>query len=182
MASEIPIQYCNLCGGVTKKEIPPGDNRLRDICNRCGEIQYQNPKIVTGCVPYWGDRVLLCRRAIEPRKGYWTLPAGFMENNETLEQGAARETMEEACAPVINMRLFGIYNLPRISQVYVMYQGELESEQGFSAGQESLEVGLYQYREIPWDHIAFRVMGRALRRFFESDQNAAALPDIHDLY
>ena len=181
MLTKSTIQFCNLCGAATDRVIPQGDNRLRDVCQQCGEIQYQNPKVVTGCIPYWQDRVLLCKRAIEPRLGFWTLPAGFMENNETLEQGAVRETMEEACAPLTDLRLFGIYNLPRISQIYVMYQGQLESETGFAAGDESLEVQLYRQEEIPWDDIAFRVVDRTLRRYFEGDEGSSKMIDLHNL-
>jgi len=175
------IKYCNHCGSKINIDVPEGDNRERHVCRSCGEIQYQNPKIVTGCVPYWRDRILLCKRAIEPRLGYWTVPAGFMENMETVQQGAARETLEEACAPVVNMRLFGIYNLPRISQVYIMFLAELEKEDGFAVGSESLEVELFKESEIPWDNMAFRVVEATLRRFLEQRKTQAFTVEMVDL-
>lgn len=160
------INYCNQCGAPVSERIPPGDNRPRHICDFCGHIQYRNPKVVCGCLPIWGERVLLCKRAIDPRKGLWTLPAGFMENGETLKRGAARETMEEACAAVTDMRLFGVYSIPAVHQVYVMFIAELIGEDRFAAGDESLEVRLFAEAEIPWDEIAFRVIDRTLKRYF----------------
>ncbi len=175
------IKFCNICGDRISIVVPEDDNRPRHICNGCGEIQYQNPKIVTGCIPVWQDQILLCRRAIEPRKGYWTLPAGFMENLETLEEGAARETLEEACAAVTNIQLFGVYNIPRISQVYVMFRAELARADGFGVGDESLEVALFREQEIPWDEIAFRVMETTLRRFLEQRKDRNYSIGVTDL-
>lgn len=161
------IKYCSLCGQPITRHIPVGDNRERHVCSKCGEIHYQNPKVITGCIPVCGKEILLCRRAIEPRKGFWTVPAGFMENGETVAEGAARETVEEACAPLVNMRLFGVYSLPRISQVYIMYIGDLADPEGFGVGEESIEVGLFSEADIPWDGLAFRIIDEALRRFFQ---------------
>jgi len=175
------IKYCNHCGHKIVITVPEGDNRERHVCRSCGEIQYQNPKVVTGCVPYWGDRILLCKRAIEPRLGYWTVPAGFMENMETVQQGAARETLEEACAPVVNLRLFGIYNIPRISQVYIMFLAELEKEDGFGVGSESLEVDLFKESEIPWQDMAFRVVETTLRRYLEQRNTGEFTMEVIDL-
>lgn len=175
------IKFCNLCGNPISILVPDGDTQLRHVCDSCGEIQYQNPKIVTGCIPTWCDRILLCKRAIEPRKGCWTAPAGFMENLETLQQGAMRETLEEACALVTNVHLYGIYNLPRISQVYVMFRAELESENGFDVGSESLQVALFDQAEIPWGNIAFRVVEHALRRFLEQRKDGNFSIEIADL-
>ncbi len=181
MAASAQIKFCNLCGrGVTQK-IPPGDNRQRYVCDHCGEIQYQNPKIVTGCIPVWQDRVLLCRRAIEPRYGYWTVPAGFMENGESVQQGAARETMEEACAPVTDVSLYGIYNLPHISQVYMLFRARLESEAGYGVGEESLETALFLEQDIPWDKMAFRVVSAALKRFFIERQTNQFTVEVTDI-
>lgn len=165
------VKFCNLCGNNVSILIPEGDNRERHVCNSCGAIQYQNPKIVCGCIPAWEDKILLCRRAIEPRRGYWTVPAGFMENLETVEEGAARETMEEACAPLRNMQLFGVFSLPKISQVYVMFTGDMVAEDGFGVGDESLEVRLFREQEIPWQDLAFRVVDESLHRYFARDRS-----------
>jgi len=167
MTSPDPINYCSRCGGSILLQIPVGDNRLRHVCESCGEIHYQNPKIVSGCIPVWQDRILLCKRAIEPRKGFWTLPAGFLENGETVEQGAIRETREEACADITDRHLYGIYNLPHINQVYMMFRGNLVSEDGFGVGEESLDVRLFDETEIPWQDIAFKVIHLTLRRYLE---------------
>ena len=163
---ETHLNYCSECGSATNLMIPAGDNRERQVCNHCQTIHYQNPKNVCGCILEWQDKVLLCKRAIEPRYGYWTLPAGFMENNETTMEGAARESFEEANATALNLKLFGLYNLPRISQVYIMFVGELKD--GYmKAGDESLEVGLFTQDEVPWDNLAFPVVVESLQRYFE---------------
>jgi ADP-ribose pyrophosphatase YjhB (NUDIX family) len=144
------------------KQIPLGDDKPRLVCGDCGFINYVNPKIVAGVVVSDGDgRILLCRRAIEPRHGFWTVPAGFMEERESTSQGAAREVFEEARAKVEINALLGIYEVPRISQVHFMYRGTLTSD--FSAGPESLEVKLFDYSDIPWDEIAFPTGVWALR-------------------
>src|SRR5690606_22141459 len=130
----------------------------------CQLIHYQNPKMVVGCIPEWEDRILLCRRAIEPHRGKWTLPAGFMENNETLPQGAARETLEEANARVEILDLYAAYSLPHISQVYLLFRAKL-LDLDFSPGIESLEVKLFEERDIPWNEIAFQVIRTSLERF-----------------
>ncbi len=175
------IRYCNVCGDDVAFTVPSGDNRERHVCQGCGEIQYQNPKIVAGCVPVWGDRILLCRRAIEPRFGLWTVPAGFMENHETVEEGAMRETREEACAGMQNVRLYGVYSLPRISQVYVMFLGDLLSEDGFGIGAESLEVRLFGAEEIPWEDLAFPVVEATLRRYLAEREHAGFSIVLDDL-
>ena len=160
------MNHCSECGSKTSQRIPEGDNRERFVCDQCDTIHYQNPKNVTGCILHWDNKVLLCKRAIEPRYGYWTLPAGFMENHETTMEGAAREAFEEANATAVNLRLFGLYNLPRISQVYIMFLGELKD--GYMAsGEESLEVALFEEKDIPWDELAFPVVTESLQRFFE---------------
>ncbi len=166
MRSRSPIKFCTHCGNKIVVAIPPGDNRERHLCRGCGEIQYQNPKIIAGCIPVWQDRLLICKRAIEPRLGWWTIPAGFMENDETIEQGAVRETWEEACAKVTNLELFQIYNLTTANQVYMLFRAEMVSQDGYDVGAESLEVKMVEESEIPWDEIAFPVIHHTLQRFF----------------
>lgn len=158
--------FCSHCGSAVKAQIPEGDNRLRKVCTSCDFIHYENPKNVVGCLLEWQGKVLLCKRAIEPRHGYWTLPAGFMENEESTLAGAAREAYEEATAECEELRLFAVYNLPRISQVYLMFFGQLKN--GFAkANEETLEVGLFDQSEIPWKELAFPVVTETLTRYFE---------------
>ncbi len=137
----------------------------RRVCATCGTIHYENPKIVAGCLPVWGERVLLCKRAIEPRHGLWTLPAGFLENGETLQSGALRETLEEADARVELGDLYTVISLPQIHQVYMMFRSRL-LDLDFGPGTESLEVRLFDESEIPWAELAFRTIARTLRNFF----------------
>jgi ADP-ribose pyrophosphatase YjhB (NUDIX family) len=160
------MNYCSHCGGSVQIRVPDGDNRKRVVCSACGRIHYQNPKIVVGCIPEWEDRVLLCRRAIEPRYGLWTLPAGFMENGETTQQGAARETLEEASARVEVEDLYTLFNLPHINQVYMLFRSRL-LDVDFGPGAESLEVALFGAAEIPWEQIAFPVVRETLRLYFQ---------------
>lgn len=164
------MNFCCECGSGVIHIIPDGDNRLRHVCRQCNTIHYQNPKMVVGCLPEWEDKVLLCKRAIEPQYGLWTLPAGFMENNETTQQGALRETMEEAGARVEIEHLFSLYNLPYISQVYLMFRARL-LDLDFASGPESLEVRLFSEEEIPWDKIAFRTIEQTLRNYFADRRN-----------
>jgi ADP-ribose pyrophosphatase YjhB (NUDIX family) len=170
------MKFCSHCGSDrVALAIPEGDTLQRFVCGECGTIHYQNPKLVVGCLPEWEDRrVLLCRRAIEPRHGLWTLPAGFLENNETLGAGAARETLEEACARVDVGALYTVINLPQISQVYVMFLARL-LDLDFGPGYESLEVRLFHEDEVPWETIAFRTIGRTLRNYF-LDRKQGAFP------
>ena len=165
------IKYCTSCGNQIELKIPPGDNRKRQVCDNCGTIQYQNPKIVSGCIPYWKDKILICKRAIEPRRGYWTIPAGYLEIGETIEQGAHRETWEEACAEVHNLNLYQIFDLPTIGQVYTIFTGELVDPDGFGVGEESLDVKMVTADEIPWDDLAFKVVSRSLMRFLEEKRS-----------
>ncbi len=159
------MKYCSECGEKVQLSIPEGDNRPRYICGSCDVIHYQNPKMVVGCIVEHDNKVLLCKRAIEPRYGLWTLPAGFMENNETTMQAAARETIEEAGADVEITQLFTMFSLPHIDQVYMLYRAEFK-EVNFSAGTESLEVALFSESEIPWEEMAFPVITESLKRFF----------------
>jgi ADP-ribose pyrophosphatase YjhB (NUDIX family) len=147
-----------------RREIPAGDTHERDVCATCGFINYVNPKIVTGSIVRHGGRILLCRRAIEPRVGYWTLPAGFMEVGETTEQAAMREAREEANAAIVIDRLLAVYTIPRIAQVQIMYLAHLANDD-FSAGPESLEVVLAGWNEIPWGEIAFPSVTWALEQY-----------------
>lgn len=160
------MNYCSQCGSPVTLRTPPGDNLPRYICNACGIIHYQNPKIIAGCIPEWQGKVLLCRRAIDPRYGLWTLPAGFMENHETTVQAATREALEEANAMVDNLSLYGLYNLTHINQVYLMFRGQLRDGRA-SAGEESLEVKLFAEEQIPWAELAFAVIQETLEVYFE---------------
>lgn len=169
------MKYCSDCGQTVSKLIPEGDDRLRYVCSNCSAIHYQNPRTIVGTVPLLGDRVLLCRRAIEPRKGFWTLPAGFMENGETSLEGALRETWEEARAKLLNPSLYRVFDLPYINQLYLFYQGELSAADGFDIGPESLEVRLFAEDEIPWDEIAFQVVIDTLKLLFD-DQRKSNFP------
>jgi len=146
-------------------QVPDGDNRSRLVCDTCGFINYANPKIVVGSVAVWGERILLCRRAIEPRHGYWTLPAGFMELGETTAQGAARETQEEAGARIDMGPLFAVLDIPHVDQVHIFYLARLTDVE-FEPGPESLEARLFDEDEIPWDDLAFRSVSTALKLFF----------------
>lgn len=154
------------------RRVPPGDTLERWVCDQCGEIHYQNPKLIVGTVPEFEGRILLCRRAIEPRYGYWTLPAGFMENDETTGQAALRETLEEAGAKVELGRPFTMISVPRVNQVHLYYRARVV-DPGFRPGEESLEVALYEEAKIPWEEIAFRTVGMTLRRWF-SDRRAGS--------
>ena len=160
------MKYCSDCGASVASRIPDGDNRVRDCCLECGGVFYQNPKIVVGTIPVWEDKILLCKRAIEPRYGYWTTPAGFLELGEAAEQGAARETLEEAGAVVTDLEMFTMLNITHVGQIYVMYRARLERPE-FTPGDESLEVRLASEAEIPWDDIAFKAIHKSLELFFE---------------
>ncbi|MGB5831211.1 MAG: NUDIX hydrolase [Thiohalocapsa sp.] len=168
------MNYCSQCGGTLEIKVPDGDNVARHVCDACGTVHYQNPKIVVGCIPEWEDRILLCKRAIEPRLGLWTLPAGFMENGETVQQGAARETMEEAMARVEIGELYNLFNLPHINQVYMLFRSRLLNLD-FGPGPESLEVELLRESEIPWEDIAFPVIRESLQ-FYYQDRVHGAFP------
>jgi ADP-ribose pyrophosphatase YjhB (NUDIX family) len=159
------MKFCSTCGEKVSFLIPDGDNRYRYVCQDCQTIHYENPKIVTGCIAEHQDRILMCKRAIEPRHGLWTLPAGFMENDETNMQGAARETAEEANAKVENMSLFCVFSIKHINQVYTIYRARLVDGQA-SPGVESLETALLTEDEIPWREIAFQVIDETLKRYY----------------
>jgi len=160
------MKFCSNCGSAAlEHRIPDGDTLPRYVCSNCGTIHYQNPKVVVGCLPEWDGQVLLCKRAIEPRLGLWTLPAGFLENGETILAGAERETVEEARAHVEVGALYTVISLPHINQLYVMFRARL-LDLGFGPGPESLEVRLFDETDIPWSELAFRTITRTLRNFF----------------
>lgn len=160
------MKYCSQCGAEIVVKVPDDDNRERHVCSSCDTVHYQNPKIVSGCIPVWEDKVLLCRRAIEPRHGYWTLPAGFMELGETSLQAAVRETLEEANARVDIHDLYMVINLPHVDQVYMMFRSRL-LDTDFYPGPESQEVSLFRQEDIPWDSLAFATIRETLRYYYE---------------
>jgi ADP-ribose pyrophosphatase YjhB (NUDIX family) len=160
------MNFCSHCGSDRiVLRIPDGDNMPRHTCDACGAIHYQNPKIVVGCLPEWDGQVLLCRRAIEPRHGLWTLPAGFLENGESVIAGALRETDEEAGARVEIGDLYTLISLSQIGQVFMMFRARLV-DLDFAPGPESLDVRLFREEDIPWEELAFRTIARTLRRYF----------------
>jgi len=159
------MKFCSQCGAPVTLRMPPGDTVERHVCDACHAIHYQNPRMVVGCVVEWDDRVLLCRRAIEPRHGLWTVPAGYLEVGETLEAGAQRETLEEANARVEIGPLYAVYNIPHIGQVYLLFRARL-LDAGVHPGAETLEVGLYTEAEIPWDRLAFATVRNTLQHYF----------------
>lgn len=178
------INFCPACGAPVSLRIPPGDRLPRHVCDSCGAIHYLNPRLVVGALPVWQDRILLCRRAIEPRHGKWTLPAGFMENGETIAEAAIRETAEEANARISLGEMFTLISVPHINQVHVVFRAEL-LDLDFSAGEETLELRLFREDEIPWDEIAFRTIAMTLRHFWSDrrsgqfDFHVADIPGHH---
>jgi ADP-ribose pyrophosphatase YjhB (NUDIX family) len=177
---DIDMKFCSQCGHPVVVKIPDGDNVPRHICESCATIHYQNPKMIVGCLPYWKDQVLLCKRAIQPRVGLWTLPAGYLENGETTLQGAIRETLEEAGARVQVDDFYSLINLPHIDQVYLFFRARL-LDLDFVPGTESLEVSLFQETEIPWDHLAFRTVSMVLKDYFSDRQQGEFKIRVQDL-
>jgi ADP-ribose pyrophosphatase YjhB (NUDIX family) len=159
------MKFCSGCGETVARLVPEGDDKERWVCQSCGIIHYQNPKIVVGCVPERDGKILLCKRAIEPRSGFWTLPAGFMELGESIAEGAARETLEEACATVEIGRLFASVDAIYAGQLHLFFTAKLLSD--YSAGDESLDVALYDIADIPWDDLAFTTNRFALEKYVE---------------
>lgn len=159
------MNFCSKCGATVTLRVPNGDDRPRPVCNRCGAIHYNNPRLVVGCIPEWDGSLLLCRRAIRPGYGKWTLPAGYLENGETVYQGTERETREEAGAEVVDLEPLALLNLSFISQIYFMSRARLLNTD-FRAGVESLEVQLFKEGEIPWAELAFPVIVETLRLYF----------------
>lgn len=159
------MKYCSNCGAALTSRIPEGDDRERYVCDNCGIIHYHNPKVVVGCIPEYEGKILLCKRSIKPRYGFWTVPAGFLENGETVTNGAMREAREEAEARVEILGLYTLFNLTDINQIYLLFRSRL-LDLDFGAGAESLEVRLYKEEEIPWDEMAFLAIKESLRLFF----------------
>ncbi len=159
------MNYCSQCGAPVRLGIPPGEHLPRYLCDACGAIHYENPKLVVGCIAEWQESILLCRRAIEPRLGLWTLPAGFMENAETTAQAASRETLEEANARVEIDSLFTLFNIPHINQVHLFFRARL-LDLAFHPGSESLDVALFREEEIPWNEVAFASVRETMKRYF----------------
>lgn len=170
------MNYCSQCGSRVELRIPDGDNLPRHVCVACATIHYQNPRVIVGCIPEYEGRILLCRRAIEPRLGYWTFPAGFMENGESLEVGAARECWEEAMARVEIGSLAAVVTVVHAQQVHMMFRARMVRPD-FAPGTESLEVALYAPEQIPWQDIAFRSIDYALRCHLED--RAAGVERLH---
>jgi ADP-ribose pyrophosphatase YjhB (NUDIX family) len=168
------MNFCSACGAPVLQKIPEGDNRIRFVCSTCDQIHYQNPNIVAGTLPYHGNEVLLCKRAIEPRMGFWTLPAGFMENKETVKEAALRETLEEAHACINNASLYTVINVPHVDQVHIFYLGEI-SEGKFGAGIETIEAQLFKEEDIPWGEIAFKTVYITLKHYF-ADRRMQSFP------
>jgi ADP-ribose pyrophosphatase YjhB (NUDIX family) len=174
------MKFCCQCGSRVRIGVPKGDDRSRHICDACGVIHYHNPKVIAGCIPVWGDKVLLCRRAIEPRVGFWTLPAGFMELGENLQTAACREAMEEANVEVEIESLYNLFSLPHISQVYVFFRARMVND-SFYPGYESLETRLFQQEDIPWDELAFETVRRSLAYFFADREKGEFVMRLEDV-
>jgi ADP-ribose pyrophosphatase YjhB (NUDIX family) len=168
------IQHCRVCGAPTEYRVPQGDNRERAVCTACGEVHYENPLNVVGTVPVWGDQVLLCRRNIEPRYGYWTLPAGFLELGESAADGAIRETVEEAGANIELQALFTLLNVVRVGQIHFYYRARM-LDTTLAPGPETIEARLFREDEIPWDELAFRTVRLTLEHYF-ADRRGGVFP------
>ena len=160
------MKYCSNCAAPVISMIPEGDHLHRFVCTSCGSIFYHNPKVIAGCIVSYNDQILLCKRAIEPRHGLWTIPAGFLENNETSAEGAKRETFEESLAITEDLELFCVYNIPHISQIYMIYRSHMHKPE-FAPTPESSEVTLFSEQEVPWEDLAFPVVTAALRHYFK---------------
>jgi ADP-ribose pyrophosphatase YjhB (NUDIX family) len=160
------MKYCSECGATVEWRIPEGDSHARFVCPACHIIHYQNPKLVVGCIPEWEGRILLCRRGIEPRRGLWTVPAGYLETGETTPQGALRETLEEANARVDIVQLYALYSIPHISQVYLLFRARM-LDLDFRPGAETSETRLFPEAEIPWDELAFATIRNTLQHYYD---------------
>jgi len=166
------MKFCSNCAAPLTRRVPPGDSLPRHVCDACGIVHYENPKMIVGCVAEWQGRILLCRRAIEPRYGLWTVPAGFLENGETTAAGAQRETLEEANARVEIDDLFSLYNLPHINQVYMLFRARL-LDLDFGPGSETLETRLVDETEVPWNELAFVTVRNTLTHYFNDRRSGS---------
>jgi len=171
-------RFCSQCGSPVSRRVPDGDNRERDLCDHCGAIHYQNPRVVVGTVPTWQGRILLCRRAIEPRYDTWTLPAGFMELGESSAQGAERETLEESGARVALGQLYTVIDVPQVEQVHLFYLAEALGP-ALDPGPESLEARYFDEAEIPWDDLSFRTVATTLQRYLDDRRRGGAFQTHH---
>jgi ADP-ribose pyrophosphatase YjhB (NUDIX family) len=160
------MKFCSQCGHAIRIEVPVDDDRPRHVCSSCGAIHYQNPRLVVGCIPIWEDRILMCRRDIQPRKGYWTLPAGFLENGETAADGARRETLEETGTRVVELAPYLMVDIVHINQIYLMFRSRLLAPD-FHPTRESSEVKLVEAGDIPWEDIAFKVIEKTLQHYLK---------------
>jgi len=174
------MKFCSNCGRLVSVKIPAGDDRSRYVCESCGMIHYQNPKMVVGCIPERGDRILLCRRSIEPRWGKWTIPAGYLENGETVTQGARRESLEEARARFDELTPYRLFNIRHVNQMYMIFRGVL-ADDDFSPGEESLDVGLFEEAAVPWDELAFKVIFTALEHYFNDRRSGDFTFQVGDI-
>ena len=170
------FKHCKACGAAVRYLVPADDNRERAVCTVCGNVHYENPLNVVGTLPVWGDQVLLCRRNIEPRHGFWTLPAGFMELGETAAEGALRETIEEAGARVEMQGLYTVLNVVRVGQLHLFYRARL-LDTDFAPGPESIEAKLFAEVDVPWDALAFRTVRETLLRYFDDRKRGQF--DVH---
>ena len=168
------MNFCSKCGAKVDFRVPEGDDRSRFVCDMCHTVHYQNPRMVVGCIPESDGKVLLCRRSIEPRYGLWTIPAGYLENGETVRAAARREAEEEACAKVEIAGLYSLVDLPQFHQVYLIFRSRL-LDHDFTAGAESLEVRLFREEEIPWESLAFISIRKTLRFYFK-DRPSGVFP------
>ncbi len=176
MSSE--VRFCTACGHAVEKRVPAGDHLPRHVCPACGHVQYFNPRIITGVIPLWQERILLCRRAIQPRLGFWTFPAGFLELHETASAGAAREAREEAAIEVTDLQLNSVITVPHVSQIYMIHYGQMRSAEHRPTA-ESSETHLVDEAKIPWDEIAFPTIFSGLKRFLAD--RAAGQFSVHSL-
>lgn len=182
------IRFCTQCGHHVALQLPVGDTVQRYVCTSCRHIHYENPRLIVGCIAEWEGCILLCRRAIEPRLGFWTLPAGFMENGETTAEAARRETLEEAGAQIITEAPFALVSIAHINQIHLFYRGKMTSP-AFLAGEESLEVRLFPATKIPWDTLSFRSVKLSLEHYLNDRSNGVfrfheneLLPDPRRVY
>ena len=174
------IVYCSICGARMEARIPEDDDHVRPVCGRCGHVHYENPKLVVGCIPVLGDRVLLCRRNIAPQKGKWTLPAGYLENGESVQEGAMRETLEETRSEVKIIAPYRMFNLVFVHQIYLMFRAKLMDE-NFGPTKESTAVRLFFEADIPWEDIAFVSIRQTLKDFYHDRPKQAYPFEIKDI-